>query len=109
MLEHENLIYADVMQKVAFKKSEAFKSRPASVAAWLRQGELEAAKIECKLWNPRQFKASLFQIRALTQEKDPARFIPELQRICSECGIAVVIVRTPKGCPASGATRSFSR
>ena len=100
-----NEIYAGVMQQVAFKKSEAFEARPAAVAAWLRQGEIEAKEIDCQPWDAKKFEDSLSQIRSLTREKDPSKFIPKIRKICAESGVAVVIVRTPRGCPASGATK----
>lgn len=104
-----NQLYSGVVQKIAFKKSQAHESRPASVAAWLRKGEIEAKKIQCQPWDPEGFKNSLNEIRILTHHKDPNKFIPELQRICAENGVAVVIVRTPRGCPTSGATKFISK
>ena len=104
-----NQTYATVLQKVAFKKSLTVESRPASVAAWLRQGEIEAERVVCKPWNAKKFAASLGEIKSLTREKDPSKFLPHLQNICAESGVAVVIVRTPKGCPASGATKFLSQ
>jgi Zn-dependent peptidase ImmA (M78 family)/plasmid maintenance system antidote protein VapI len=101
--------YAGIMQQVAFKKSEAFESRPASVAAWLRQSEIEASRIDCRSWDAKKFEESLSKIRALTREKNPAKFIPELMKHCAESGVAIVIVRTPRGCPASGATKFLSK
>ena len=83
-------------------------ARPASVAVWIRRGEIDASKIDCKPWNSKLFEASLQEIRSLTKIKDPQQFIPRLQSICSENGVAVVIARTPKGCPASGATKFLS-
>src|SRR5579872_2634531 len=65
---------------------------PAAVAAWLRQGELEAREIECQPYDERKFRALLPRLRALTLIKDPAVFVPELQRLCAECGVAVVFV-----------------
>jgi hypothetical protein len=35
----------------------------------------------------------------------PTEFMQQLQQKCAACGVAVVIVQAPKGCPASGATR----
>lgn len=97
--------YETLQTMTAFRTSRSFDNRPASVAAWLRQGELEADGIECNRWNPEGFLGSLDSVRQLTQQKDPKRFIPELQEKCAENGVAVVIVRSPAGCRASGATR----
>lgn len=101
--------YAALQEMVAFRTSPSFDSRPAAVAAWLRQGEIESEAIHCRPWNARGFHQTLSSIRALTREKDPGRFIPELQRSCAENGVAVAIVRAPTGCRASGATRFLSR
>ena len=100
--------YTGLFQMVAFRTSSSFDSQPGAVATWLRQCELEATGIECGPWNPKQFRETLSNIRSLTQFKDPHRFLPELKKRCSESGVAVVIVRAPSGCRASGATRFLS-
>ena len=97
--------YGGLQEMVVFRLSPSFDSRHESVAAWLRQGEIEAERIECRPWHPGRFRESLSQIRTLTRQKYPARFIPALQEVCSEHGVAVVVVRSPSGCRASGATR----
>lgn len=101
--------YSGVLEiEAAFRTSPSFDSKPGAVAAWLRQGELEGASIDCKPWNAERFKHVLSKIRYLTREKDPYVFIPELRKLCAECGVAVVILRAPEGCRASGATRFLS-
>jgi HTH-type transcriptional regulator / antitoxin HigA len=100
--------YAGLQQITAFRTSPSLDSRPAAVAAWLRQGEIEAEKIKCSPWNPKRFQEDLSYIRALTRKKEPKQFVPELQECCSESGIAIAIVRSPSGCRASGATRFLS-
>lgn len=100
--------YASLHEMATFRTSPSFDSRPASVAAWLRQGEIEANTIECKPWRPELFREALQSIRSLTRRKDPNRFVPELRRACAETGVALVIVRAPSGCRASGATRIVS-
>jgi len=102
-------VYADLREMVVFRTSPSFDSRPAAVAAWLRQGEIESEAIKCSPWDPKRFKESLSSIRPLTRQKDPNRFIPELRKLCAGCGVAVAIVRAPNGCRASGATRFPSR
>ncbi len=101
--------YTGLHQMAAFRTSPSFDSRPAAVAAWLRQGEIEADAITCSPWNARRFQESLSYIRSLTREKDPDRFLPALRRCCAESGVAVAVVRAPSGCRASGATRFLSR
>jgi len=101
--------YGKLEEMVAFRKSASFDSRPAAVAAWLRQGEIETEAIDCRPWSPTVFSDSLASVRPLTRQKDPHRFIPALQEICAASGVAVAIVRAPTGCRASGATRFVSR
>ena len=100
---------AVVQSVVAFRTSETFKSSPAAVATWLRQGEHLASKIACATWDRPRFREALAEIRKLSRIKDPAMFIPKLQKICGECGVAVVILRAPQGCRASGATKFISK
>lgn len=101
--KYERLIGAS-----AYRQSSAFETNLAALAAWLRQGEIEAAAIDCAPWNEERLQASLDEIRALTRTSDPAEFMPDLQRILAACGVAVVAARAPEGCRASGATRFLS-
>lgn len=101
--------YSKIPELVAFKSSPSFDSRPASVAAWLRQGEIQGEAIDCGNWDPVRFQQTLQGIRNLTSRKDPSQFIPDLQKRCAENGVAVVIVRAPNGCRASGAIRIFDK
>ena len=101
--------YAGVQGMAAFRTSPSFDSRPAAVAAWLRQGEIEAETIKCNPWDAKRLDDSLSAIRSLSREKDPSLFVPELKKCCAECGVAVAVVRAPTGCRASGATRFLSK
>jgi plasmid maintenance system antidote protein VapI len=94
--------------QAAFRTSPSFDSQPGAVAAWLRQGEIEAEKIDCMVWNAKLFEESLPRIRSLTREKNPSKFIPELQKYCAKSGVSAVVVRSPAGCRASGAVRFVS-
>lgn len=89
----------------ALRTSHTFNSQRGAISAWLRQGEREASQIACARWSGPGLESQLPALRQLTRKKDPARFLPELRRICAECGVAVAIVRSPTGCRASGATR----
>lgn len=76
-----------------------------AIAAWLRQGEIEAAKIPCKPFDRAALGATINDARALTCDDDPKSFVPKLIDSFAACGVAVVFLRAPKGCPASGAVR----
>jgi plasmid maintenance system antidote protein VapI/Zn-dependent peptidase ImmA (M78 family) len=102
-------VYGVPVEMAAFRTSPTFDSHTGSVAAWLRQGEIASRDIHCQPWNRDEFIAALSRIRPLTRQKDPARFLPTLTQLCAEAGVAVVVLRAPAGCRASGATRFVSR
>lgn len=89
----------------AFRSSSTYQSSAIEVATWLRLGEILAEQLSCGAWNPNGLESSLTSIRALTRVKDPRVFIPRLQAICLPLGVAVVVVKSPRGCKASGAAR----
>lgn len=100
--------YAEAAAAAAFRMSASIRTDPWAVTAWLRWAELVASRIPCGHWDPMTFRGRLRTARRLTWQKDPATFLPALRRLCAEAGVAVVVARTPKGCPASGATRFLS-
>lgn len=89
----------------AYRASEKFQRSPAIVATWLRQAERMAAQLPCAKFDKAKFELALDEIRALTGERSPANFLPQLQARCAAAGVAVVVVPAPTGCPASGATK----
>ena len=60
--------YKGALEMAVFRTSASFKSHPGAVAAWLRQGEIEASSIACKPWDAEKFKDALGKIRPLTWE-----------------------------------------
>jgi HTH-type transcriptional regulator / antitoxin HigA len=97
--------YANFLKVTAFRTSPTFQSKAGPLSAWLRQGEIEAAQMQCRPWNPKELRNQLPKLRVLCKAKNPTYFLPRIRRICSEVGVAVVFVRAPAGCAASGATR----
>lgn len=89
----------------AFRASKKFEKKVGAVAAWLRQGERLATDMRCQSFKEAEFKSALRELRAMTNETKPNVFVPELLSICAGCGVAVVFVPAPTGCPAAGATR----
>lgn len=89
----------------AYRTSPVFTTQAVAAAAWLRQGELAASHLRTAKWSRVRFEQLLPELKPLTRMQKPTEFIPLLQQKCAECGVAVVVVRAPKGCPASGATR----
>jgi HTH-type transcriptional regulator/antitoxin HigA len=101
--------YESSMRETAFRTSPTFISKVGAISAWLRRGEIEASTVKCASWQPKRLQNSLQEIRTLTKAKSPAYFLPRVRRLCSEAGVAVVFVRAPSGCRASGATRFITR
>ena len=97
--------YDAILDSVNFRTSPSFDSWPAATAAWLRQGEIETARIKCASWNPEGFHRALSEARRFTRIKQPRIFLPKLQQLSAAHGVAVGVVRAPAGCRASGATR----
>jgi len=92
----------------AFRVSAKVTSSTGAIAAWLRQGERQAETVVCEPFDETGFRGALETLRGLTRQTDPSVFTDELVTVCAAHGIAVVFVPTPKGCPASGATRWLS-
>ena len=93
---------------VACRQSPSFKSKPESVAAWLRIGEVVAEDIGCEPYNLENFKQTLKQIKSLTGQ-EPSTFVPETKNLCAEAGVALVLVPELPGTRLSGATRWLTK
>lgn len=92
---------------VAYRRSRIFESDPRTVAAWLRQGDIQAQGIRCVPHEPKRFRKLLGEIRGLTLQP-PDVFHPELVRLCAESGVAVVFVPELPKLRISGAARWIS-
>lgn len=97
--------YAGFLRQTAFRASPKFSSKVGPLTAWLRRGEVEASNIRCKSWDVDALRRAIPELRILTKSKNLNYFLPRVQSICAEAGVAVVFVRAPSGCSASGATR----
>lgn len=95
--------YRSPLELAAFRSSPSVLSRPGPTSAWLRRGEMKAGQINCSRWDAGRFQGALADCRRLTRISKPERYLRDLRRICSECGVAVVVSRSVPGCTASGA------
>jgi len=91
-----------------FRKSAAFDSSVYSMLAWVRQGEKLAKNFDGEIWDKEKFARTISNLRRITRKKNPGLFLEDLVSICRDCGVALVIARTPKECPASGATKMLT-
>lgn len=89
---------------VAYRQHDTYEVSPEAVSAWLRQGELEAAKIFCETYDKKAFRNALDEIRGLTT-LPPEQFVPRVRKLCAKAGVAVVFVPSLPKTSVSGATR----
>jgi len=90
--------------KFAFRKSLTYDGKIGALATWLRLGELEAQKLDCKPFDKAVFRTALDKIRKLTVQA-PEMFVPRMAELCAACGVAVVLIPEIKGAPVSGAVK----
>jgi HTH-type transcriptional regulator/antitoxin HigA len=100
--------HAALTARVRFRTSPTIQRDEYAVAAWLRQCEVELSQIPCRDWDATAFAALLPELLSLTRERDPRVFLKELQTRCADAGVAVGVVRAPRGCPVSGAARTLA-
>ncbi|WP_419943970.1 ImmA/IrrE family metallo-endopeptidase [Candidatus Poriferisodalis sp.] len=100
-------VWRDIWQQpaAAYRASRAFSKDPGAVAAWLRIGEIEGAKIECEGFSKSALRALLPELRSLTNEADPAVWVPAVRERCRHVGVAFVVEPEIRGTRLNGATR----
>lgn len=95
-------LYAERLDGAHYRTSESFPADATALAAWIRQGERVAAQRSTQPWNGSGFATQVRELRSLTREADPQRFLPVLEEACSAQGVNVVVLRTPSKVPVSG-------
>ena len=91
--------------QASFRMSTSHTPDLVAAAIWLRLGEIEEAVIVCERWNREAFERTLRDVRALTRVTDPRIWQPQLERLCSGAGVAVVAVPEMPGAQTHGAAR----
>jgi HTH-type transcriptional regulator/antitoxin HigA len=95
--------YTERLADAQLRISVKLPVRLPAVAAWLRKAALETSGVAIGRFDQETLSAAIPRIRALTREKRPERFIPALQTMLAESGVALAVVPSMTGCPASGA------
>ncbi|KHK95850.1 hypothetical protein LK09_17630 [Microbacterium mangrovi] len=86
-----------------YRASDTYSSDSLTLAVWLRKAQLDASQVHLDEWSAPALRDQIDEIRALTKVPDPSVFLPELQAIGARAGVAIVLVRPPKGAALSGA------
>ncbi len=89
---------------VDYRRSAAYKSRPESIATWLRIGELMSESVECAPFNKKKFKAALAEIKNVTNEP-VEMFQKNMIDSCRDSGVSLVFVPELPKTHVSGATK----
>jgi len=98
--------YSHQTRRAHYRKTAAFPNDENATLVWFRAAEREFEKLLfAKEYSRDAIETRLGALRKLTRIRDPQVFVPKLQAECSGAGVAVVVVPTPRGCRASGATR----
>lgn len=96
-------IESQLINKIACRKLAETERSDYALIAWAQKAKLEARKINVKVINVEKLKSSLNNIRAMTR-KLPEEFCPELRKVLSDCGIAIVFLPHIGGSFLHGAT-----
>jgi HTH-type transcriptional regulator / antitoxin HigA len=86
----------------AFKRSQAFQTSEAALAAWLRRGEIVSTEVAAAAFDPKCFQQLLPRARKLTREADA---LSTLAKDCASCGVVLAFVPELPGTHVWGATR----
>ena len=102
-LAWENL-FLNQQLKVAFRISLAHTQEPHAISAWLRQGELQAAKSPTNNYSEKMFKDALPEIKKIMATQ-PDDFYIQLRNLCLNAGVKMVYTPCIKKAPINGCTR----
>lgn len=97
--------YVTSLAQFTFRSSGKYASKIPSTVAWLRQGEIQASKQKCNSWSPEGILNRVNEMKSLSRVRTPQNFLPKLSKICSDNGVALVVVQSPTGCSMSGAAK----
>lgn len=96
--------YLSQKLKVSFRISLVHYGEPYAMSAWLRQGELQAMRLEAPAFDRAVFSRALDDIKKVMAEH-PDDYFTQLQRYCLEAGVKVVYTPCLPKAPIHGSTR----
>jgi HTH-type transcriptional regulator / antitoxin HigA len=104
-----NDVWGDVQHAAAYRHAGADAKSFPPIAAWLRQGEIRARRVQ-EVFPPAQFDAARFRselelIRGFTTTSDVASACVEVQKRCASAGVVVAYVEELPRSKVCGATR----
>jgi HTH-type transcriptional regulator/antitoxin HigA len=94
----------DQMQPQFRRARPARQTDVAAITAWLRMGELQAARLHTEEYSAARLQAALPAMRGLSRQK-ALQIGPQLVRLCADAGVALVFVPALPGTHVSGVAR----
>jgi len=96
--------YLSEKLKISFRISLAHFGEPYAISAWLRQGELQAMRLDAPAFDRKGFLVALDGIKKVMAEH-PDDYFKQLQRLCLDAGVKVVHTPCLPKAPIHGSTR----
>ncbi|HEY9800362.1 MAG TPA: HigA family addiction module antitoxin [Leptolyngbyaceae cyanobacterium] len=90
--------------EISFRRTREEQSDVGAISAWLRLGEIEAEKLDCPKYSKPKFEKAVREIRSLTLLPQQ-EFAPQMQQLCREAGVVLVLVPSIKRAHVSGVAR----
>lgn len=90
--------------EISFRRTREEQSDVGAISAWLRLGEIEAEKLDCPKYSKPKFEKAVREIRSLTVLPQQ-EFAPQMQQLCHEAGVVLVLLPSIKRAHVSGVAR----
>lgn len=92
---------------ISLRHSEKVKGDPLALTVWLRICENKGREMDAAEYNESKFKETLKKIRSMI-ENGSVDFFDDIQRMCADCGVAVVAEKEFKNGAVNGAAKWLS-
>jgi addiction module HigA family antidote len=103
-LEAWETIWNEVAPLSAYRLAKQ-QADPVALAAWMRIGEKQASNADAAPFDRDAFRQVLNKVRGLTRIKDPKEWLPQLQEMCRQVGVIVIIERELPRARVNGVAR----
>jgi HTH-type transcriptional regulator/antitoxin HigA len=90
--------------ELAFRRSREDQADVPAISVWLRMGERSAEKLDGPPFDEARFKTALMEVRGLSC-KSPQEFLPRMQKLLHDSGVAFVVVPALPRTHVSGVAR----
>jgi len=91
-----------------FRTSPSFESNDLSLAAWVRQAEIQAYHQTLGGWSPAALRSAIPELRGLTKISNPQKFLPIASTVLARAGVALVVIPSTPSNRLSGAALKLS-